>query len=321
MTKRLTKIFLTFDCFGTLYTPKPSVAKQYADYVTQHANVGTISTELVKQRFKEGFSMMAKTVPNYGITKPAVPMFIELPHNEQERELEVAKKWWLQVIRYTFKDYCRTDNTTNNDNTKPQIPDEVFDGLYEHFGDKKAYSMYGDVLPLLSSLVALQSELKAKNYELSWGILTNSDPRIFAILKSLGILDKLGDPRHMFLSYDMGIQKPDPGVFEFVMRQVQGNSQVNGDASKPAAEFHYFHIGDELVNDQQAASAVPGWNGVLIDRTLEKSNIINEESSGSSEKEKEALDSKQGDNQKRFTISNLCQIPKLLKNYLSEIEK
>lgn len=378
--KRLVKIFVTFDCFGTLYIPSPSVAKQYTDCVIQHTNIQSIPEELVAQQFKEAFVQVNKQRPNYGIgtnkyTKndgnysefqPKQRPFVELSLDEQEREMKVIKNWWMEVIRLTFKEFnqqnCKTQISSNSSKTNSIIPQQAFEDIYHRFGDKKAYAMYPDVVPMLDRLEKLRHELNSKSclnqkeikissadatesnhsesstaisgtrYQLNWGLLTNSDPQVFGVLQSFDILERLGNPAHMFLSFDMGVQKPDYRVFEYVMQRVKNDdnkckemdlvldefgSTVKikpTDIGQPNStkdtdsiiEYVFFHVGDEVKNDQLAASSVAGWNGVLIDRKKPTGNDDIIQHSNCNEKNN------------MFTITSLEQLEQLIKRYIND---
>ncbi len=125
------------------------------------------------------------------------------------------------------------------------------------------------------------------------GILTNSDDRIPGILASFGLnvgSKRFGTPiehaedasedediNFVVLSSDVGVEKPDPKIFdaaEEVLKASLGRNDQNGGmigslphnkAKHSLKEFELLHIGD---NEQQdiLGALNAGWNSILFDR-------------------------------------------------------
>ncbi|KAL8820481.1 MAG: hypothetical protein Q9223_001311 [Gallowayella weberi] len=103
------------------------------------------------------------------------------------------------------------------------------------------------------------------------GIISNSDDRIPAILASLGI--SVSDRRYgsgavastdhsdigwVVMSYDVGIEKPDKGIFDAA-------KGLSTSFAESESEKLYIHVGDSIKEDYRG-SLDAGWEGVLLDR-------------------------------------------------------
>lgn len=107
------------------------------------------------------------------------------------------------------------------------------------------------------------------------GVITNSDPRVTSVLNSL----RVGVRSHVSitpkdretnedkalldfvtLSYDVGCEKPDIGIFNAA--RMAGHQSAGGSG---AGTWRYVHVGDDLVKDYQGAESA-GWNGILVSR-------------------------------------------------------
>lgn len=105
----------------------------------------------------------------------------------------------------------------------------------------KYYRLFPDVLPTLHWL-------KHEGYGL--GVISNFDPSLVDLLKDLGVACYFN---HFFISSLVGVEKPDPKIFEVAIKKV-------GLSPKKL-----LMVGDDLLADVQAAQAV-GMRGVLLDR-------------------------------------------------------
>ena len=105
------------------------------------------------------------------------------------------------------------------------------------------------------------------------GVISNSDDRVLPVLDSLGI--KVNPRRHgmqpglrnssiaefedisfVAMNYDVGIKKPEQGIFNAAKR-------LSGVASDADAAF--VHVGDSYDEDIMGAQRA-GWKGILLDR-------------------------------------------------------
>ncbi len=112
---------------------------------------------------------------------------------------------------------------------------------------RESWSLHDDALPALD---ALDEGLPGVRL----GIITNGELDFQrAKLERLGILDRFG---HVIASGEVGITKPDPGIFEFAIAQFESEAPVTTAA----------YVGDRLVTDAIGA-ATAGLLGVWLNRT------------------------------------------------------
>ncbi|SCV05223.1 LANO_0H02762g1_1 [Lachancea nothofagi CBS 11611] len=139
----------------------------------------------------------------------------------------------------------------------------VFDG----FG---AYTVYPDLLEFLKLI-------KQKYPEVILGVLSNTDPIMYTLLKNIG-LEPYFDS-NVYLSYDLEVAKPDPKFFELVLQNlVERHPELIAGSTIEGLKSCCWHVGDEDTNDLQGPYNA-GWNAVLIDRT-DKYKHLSETSDG-----------------------------------------
>lgn len=180
---------ILFDAGGTLLTPNPSVGAIYFSLAQKHGLDRT--SETLEKRFITAFKDIRKnwTYPLY-----------------YGRTLKQSRFFWREVLRKTlFSNPEILEIQTNQ--SKQDSFEKLFLEIFEYFAHKEAWQFYSDVQATLY-------RLKEKRYSL--GILSNWDARLLNILKEMQVLE-LWD--YFFISYQMGIEKPDPKLFERVIER------------------------------------------------------------------------------------------------------
>lgn len=214
---------VTFDAFGTIYTPKGSVAHQYSSYVLNNHNI-RVDPEQISSQFPSAFKQVEKEYPSYG----------------QSQQLTISQ-WWKRVIKLAFEPI--------------ELPPSAIEGLYNHFNTRHAYDIHGDC-------VRLMTDLKTKNIPM--GIISNSDPRLRDIINSMNLTSIIGGDERICLSYELGVEKPNLGIFEKAAEQLGINTKGNYN--------HVWHVGDDMVKDGQGAIDA-GWSVILLDRDIKQTSI------------------------------------------------
>ncbi|KAK9477853.1 hypothetical protein V1514DRAFT_332679 [Lipomyces japonicus] len=266
---------ITIDAFGTIYTPRPTVAEQYSNLYAVHFPLhDQIDPETLDASFKVVFKSLQQTHPNYAGGE---------------------RNWWCRAIRDTFrtaKAAAFIDNDVAEDT-------EIFVlALYNHFNTGAAYALWPDISSFLAAIPA-QTRL---------GVLSNSDTRSREVLRGLGIIAEetsdqdgaknkswIKTESHVLLSSEVGVEKPDPAIFETAVRvlvgeddwpqsqpqsqdlqlQLQQQPEITKiDALNTAREILYWHIGDEAKRDIQPVithghGRLRGWGAVHIKRANE----------------------------------------------------
>ncbi len=202
-----------FDVGGTLIFPDPSVGHIYAK------EAESFGVKLSAQEAQGSFFKAWAKVKNNWRSK------LHYGRNDGE-----SRKFWRAIVYETFAPYSNELNI-----------DPLFQHLYTHFGRPSVWSLYPDVLKTLS-------QLKAMGYTL--GILSNWDNRLPAILDGLGLTDYFD---HSFISFAVGIEKPDIAIFKHVLNSLSGSHES------------VLYIGNDYKDDYIPARSI-GIDALLIDR-------------------------------------------------------
>ena len=132
------------------------------------------------------------------------------------------KGWWRDLVDRVLDDVVPQLGELDRDN--------FFEVAYEHFAEAGVWQLYPDVLPLLN---AIPSDLRL-------AVVSNFDGRLRMILEQLGISKHLS---YIFVSSEIGADKPDPEIFRRALKFVE----------LPAEQV--LHVGDDPERDWAAADA------------------------------------------------------------------
>ena len=130
--------------------------------------------------------------------------------------------WWRDLVERVLV------------NVTPQLGeldrDNFFEIAYEHFAEAGVWALYPDVLPLLNAVPS----------DLTLAVVSNFDGRLRMILEQLGISKRFS---HVFVSSEVGADKPDPAIFHRALTFM--NLTAND----------VLHVGDDPERDWAAAEA------------------------------------------------------------------
>ncbi|MEY2545101.1 MAG: putative hydrolase of the superfamily, partial [Verrucomicrobiota bacterium] len=118
--------------------------------------------------------------------------------------------------------------------------DNFFEIAYEHFAEAGVWELYPEVVDVLEQLQA--------RFQLA--VVSNFDGRLRVILERLGVSKHFG---HVFVSSEIGADKPDPEIFRRALRYVD------------LAPNEVLHVGDDPERDWKAATAA-GLSILQLDR-------------------------------------------------------
>lgn len=143
------------------------------------------------------------------------------PATGQPRE-DDDKGWWRDLVeRLLDRISARVD---------PLDRDTFFEAAYGHFAEAGVWELYPDVLEVLEAL--------APHFELA--VVSNFDGRLRFIFEHLTISKFF---RHVFLSSEVGADKPDPFIYRRAL-------EVSGFLPNEVV-----HVGDDPERDWAAARA------------------------------------------------------------------
>lgn len=145
---------------------------------------------------------------------PARPA-IDGPREEDD------KGWWRELVNRVL------------DQVSPGLDeldrDAFFEGAYSHFAEPGVWDLYPEVREVLAAL--------HDRFDLA--VLSNFDGRLRIILEHLGVSKFFS---HIFLSSELGADKPDPEIFRRALRL--SGTQPN----------ETLHVGDDPERDWQGAT-------------------------------------------------------------------
>ena len=142
------------------------------------------------------------------------------------------KDWWHELTDLVLKEVAPEVGALDRDN--------FFEVAYEHFAECGVWELYPEVIGILKQL----------HCRFQLAIISNFDGRLRVILERLGISKYFG---HIFVSSEIGADKPDPEIFR---RAVKFLGLQSGDV---------LHVGDDRERDWHAA-AIAGLSIFKLDR-------------------------------------------------------
>jgi putative hydrolase of the HAD superfamily len=146
---------------------------------------------------------------------PARPA-IDGPREEDD------KGWWLELVDRVIDQVAPSTSDLDRD--------AFFEVAYSHFAEAGVWDLYPEVIDVLEAL--------RPRFELA--VISNFDGRLRMILEHLGVSQFFS---HVFLSSELGADKPDPLIFQRALK-------LSGIAPDEA-----FHLGDDPVRDWRGAEA------------------------------------------------------------------
>jgi putative hydrolase of the HAD superfamily len=176
---------------------------------------GEVGLDLDAQKLETAFHAAWKQMPR----RPA----IDGPRKDDD------KGWWRELVCRVFDQVAPSVNELDRDN--------FFEVAYEHFAEPGVWELYPDVLEVLEQV--------RPHFQLA--VISNFDSRLRFILQHLGISNYFS---YIFISSELGADKPDPEIFRRALKIMQLNAD------------EVLHVGDDPERDWKAAKAA----GLLVFR-------------------------------------------------------
>ena len=172
-----------------------------------YAYVGReIGLELDAQKLESAFQSAWQQMPR----RPA----IDGPRENDD------KGWWRQLVCRVLDQVAPSLSELDRDN--------FFEIAYEHFAEAGVWKLYPEVLDVLKQLL--------ERFQLA--VISNFDGRLRLILQNLGISKYFS---HVFISSELGADKPDPEIFRRALKLMHLNAN------------EVLHVGDDPERDWKAA--------------------------------------------------------------------
>ena len=181
-----------------------------------YAYVGReVGLELDAQKLESAFHAAWQQMPR----RPA----IDGPRKNDD------KGWWRELVCHVFDQVAPSVSEFDRDN--------FFEVAYEHFAEAGVWELYPEVPEVLKQL--------RPRFQLA--VISNFDGRLRLILQHLGISKFFSQ---VFISSELGADKPDPEIFRRALKIMH----LNGD--------EVLHVGDDPERDWKAAAVA----GLLVFR-------------------------------------------------------
>jgi putative hydrolase of the HAD superfamily len=130
------------------------------------------------------------------------------------------KGWWRELVNLTINQIAPETSELDRD--------AFFEAAYSHFAEAGVWELYPEVVDVLEAL-RLRFEL---------AVVSNFDGRLRMILHQLGVSRLFS---HIFVSSEIGADKPDPLIYERALKL----SGLRPDET--------LHVGDDPIRDWQGA--------------------------------------------------------------------
>jgi FMN phosphatase YigB (HAD superfamily) len=187
--RRRRTLLLTFDAFETLFYPDPPVPDQYAAIGREFGLSRTaVTPDKLKAAFKDVFRLESKQHPNYGRA------------DVLKGRYGGPKQWWEEVIRGSFGQVLASEKNGDHLQTKSpdygelDLPSGMVETLLNRFAGHGGYTLYDDVAPFFARMRELRASSNTTPFDrIVLGVISNSDDRVPAVLKALGL--RVGDTR------------------------------------------------------------------------------------------------------------------------------
>jgi putative hydrolase of the HAD superfamily len=132
------------------------------------------------------------------------------------------KGWWRELVGRVFEQVAPSLSEFDRDN--------FFEVAYEHFAEAGVWELYPEVPEVLEQL--------RPRFRLA--VISNFDGRLRLILQNLGISKYFA---HVFISSELGADKPDPEIFRRALKVMLLDAN------------EVLHVGDDPERDWEAAAA------------------------------------------------------------------
>jgi putative hydrolase of the HAD superfamily len=173
-----------------------------------YAYVGRkVGLELDAQQLERAFHAAWKQMPR----RPA----IDGPRENDD------EGWWRELVGHVFDQVAPSVNELDRDN--------FFEVAYEHFAEPDVWKLYPEVPSVLEEL--------APRFRLA--VISNFDGRLRFILQHLAISKYFS---YIFISSELGADKPDPEIFRRALKLIHLNP------------YEVLHVGDDPERDWSAAN-------------------------------------------------------------------
>ncbi|XP_017114256.1 rhythmically expressed gene 2 protein [Drosophila elegans] len=204
---------VTFDVTDTLLRLEDPLLRYHR--TAEEFGVTGVDRRRLEQCFRQQFKSMSREHPNFGRFSPGLEW----------------QQWWLRLVTQTFG--CVDQG----------LPAEKLDRigrqLIAHYRTKAGWNHVDGAQELVQCV---------RDAGKCVGIISNFDPSLPKVLDSMDFAGKFD---FILTSYEAGVMKPHPGIFEIPLERLQ----ITADQA--------LHIGNKPDLDYEGARNC-GWSGLLV---------------------------------------------------------
>uniref|UniRef100_A0A182SZN4 Haloacid dehalogenase-like hydrolase domain-containing protein 3 n=1 Tax=Anopheles maculatus TaxID=74869 RepID=A0A182SZN4_9DIPT len=238
---------VTFDVTDTLleYAVRPE--RHYAEVINSvlEPRIGrTLLEEHIGRSFGRCFRTMKQQYPNFGSGRKQT--------GQQELEDESWRWWWRTLVERVIVDAAACSDCHNVPSPLLSIIAEQLIDDYTYDGKRVCWRQRPGVDEFLRKLRTPQPDQ-------TLGIVSNFDPRLQIILRNNGIAPAGEVVDFVLTSYEAGVEKPDPAIFETALRKAN-LLQHYGPEIRPQEALHIGNLCREDYNGARSA----GWCALLV---------------------------------------------------------
>ncbi|GMG39151.1 unnamed protein product [Ambrosiozyma monospora] len=241
-------LLVTLDAYDTIYTPIQSIPVQYNAISSKYGI--NLSVSEIKFRFGKAFKMLFTQYPDYG----------------KEEGISIYQFWKMVLAEmYTPWNPNKSDSERQKAAMDGQLGErlplsdvcfeKMIHEITRHFETKQAYRIFNDVVPFLN---------QCQDNHVKMCVASNAEATIMKLILKEFELHPYFTPQDVFLSYNLGVHKPDPKFFEIILQQ-QMMRHFGGGFDWRKLIDRTWHVGDEFEKDTVCVSKL-GIGSILIDR-------------------------------------------------------
>lgn len=223
-------MIVLFDAVGTVIRPTPGVTEVYFRFGQKHGS--QLQRWQIQERILEARRKFF-SAPQVSLPLATNPIAVPVGAADFESDEVTERALWQSLVFDVF--------------TELDSPADLFDELWQYFGQHDSWRVYDDVAMCWEAL---------KERGALIGLASNFDSRLVSIAENLSPLPSTD---FVFCSSQVGYRKPSQLFFQ------QVESAVRCVTEESIGEIEIYMIGDDFENDY-VAPRTAGWNAVWLDR-------------------------------------------------------
>ncbi|XP_053678690.1 rhythmically expressed gene 2 protein-like [Anopheles nili] len=254
---------ITFDVTDTLleYSMRPELYYLQVINSVLEPRLGlSIEEKAIGTSFVRCFGKMKKQYPNFGCGRK---QFSQPAFSNHKIQDENWRWWWRTLVEQVILDAAA-------DSDCHAIPSPILTTIAEQLIDDYTFDAKHICWRQRPGIADFLKKLRIPGRII--GIVSNFDPRLEIILRNNGINRsddvQSGAIDFILTSYDVGVEKPDPTIFEIALKRANLLNTSSDNIIRPCEALH---IGN-LCREDYTGARNAGWHALLVNVTQTKKN-------------------------------------------------